>query len=244
MQFNLSLYACGKIQLRLGFFILTMGTLSVIGSAVAADVNLPLSDKLEAGKMKANQVCSNCHGLYGQGSSGGNSAISPKITAQQKPYLIAKLKDYKSGKISHPQMSFIAQMLTEQDIDNVSQWYSSIKIDSPWFSPAQSGSTIAVDIDGIKLAPKMLAGKLKAEQVCSSCHGVYGQAVSATNSNIIPNLTGQQKEYMIARLKDYKTDAIQHPQMSLIAKMLTKQDIENVSSWYSGINITVVDSDL
>jgi cytochrome c553 len=244
MKFNLSLYTWGKPQLRLGFFIVAMGTLSVIGSAVAADVNLPPSDKLEAGKMKANQVCSNCHGLYGQASTGGNSSISPKITAQQKTYLVAKLKDYKSGKINHPQMSFIAQMLTEEDIDNVSQWYSSIKIDRPWFSAAQSGSTTVADIDGIKLAPEVLAGKLKAEQVCSSCHGVYGQAVSATNSDIIPNLTGQQKEYMIARLKDYKTDAIQHPQMSLIAKMLTKQDIENVSSWYSGINITVVDADL
>ncbi|MFT5115703.1 MAG: cytochrome c553 [Parasphingorhabdus sp.] len=60
----------------------------------------------------------------------------------------------------------------------------------------------------------------------------------------MPNLTAQQKEYMIARLKGYQSGAIQHPQMSLVAKMLTKQDIENVSSWYSGINITVIDSDL
>jgi cytochrome c553 len=244
MQFNLSQYAWWKPQLRLGFFILTMSTLSVIGSAVAADVNLPLSDKLEAGKMKANQVCSNCHGLYGRSSSGGNSALSPKITAQQKPYLVAKLKDYKSGKINHPQMSFIAQMLTEQDIDNVSQWYSSIKIDSSWFSTTQSESTIAIAIVDRKLAPEILAGKLKAEQVCSNCHGIYGQAVSGANSGVIPNLTAQQKEYMIARLKDYQTGAIQHPQMSLIARMLTKQDIENVSSWYSEINITVVDEDL
>ena len=47
---------------------------------------------------------------------------------QQKDYLIAKLKDYRSGKINHPQMSLIAQMLSDEDIENVSEWYSKIKI--------------------------------------------------------------------------------------------------------------------
>ena len=80
------------------------------------------------GKEKAATVCSACHGMDGQAASGGNSALIPNITAQQKEYLIAKLKDYKSGKINHPQMSLIAQMLTEDDIENVSEWYSKIKI--------------------------------------------------------------------------------------------------------------------
>ena len=37
-------------------------------------------------------------------------------------------QDYKSGKINHPQMSLIAQMLSDEDIENVSEWYSKIKI--------------------------------------------------------------------------------------------------------------------
>ena len=80
------------------------------------------------GKEIATTVCSTCHGLDGQATSGGNSAITPNITAQQKDYLIAKLKDYKSGKINHQQMSLIAQMLSDTDIENVSEWYSSIII--------------------------------------------------------------------------------------------------------------------
>jgi len=60
--------------------------------------------------------------------SGGNSALIPNITAQNKEYLIAKMKDYKSGKINHPQMSLIAQMLSDEDIENVAEWYSNIKI--------------------------------------------------------------------------------------------------------------------
>ena len=80
------------------------------------------------GKETAATVCSACHGLDGQAASGGNSPLTPNITAQEKEYLLAKLKDYKSGKINHPQMSLIAQMLSDEDIENVSEWYSKIKI--------------------------------------------------------------------------------------------------------------------
>ena len=80
------------------------------------------------GKEKAATACSACHGMDGQATSGGNSSLTPNITAQEKEYLLAKLKDYRSGKINHPQMSLIAQMLSDEDIENVSEWYSKIKI--------------------------------------------------------------------------------------------------------------------
>ena len=87
-----------------------------------------LSKELQNGKLKAKTICSACHGMNGVAASGGNSVIVPNITAQHKDYLIAKLTDYKSGKIQHAQMSVIAGMLSEQDIENVSEWYSRIKI--------------------------------------------------------------------------------------------------------------------
>ena len=83
---------------------------------------------LQRGLQVYQEVCSACHGMDGQAASGGNSPLIPNITAQNKEYIIAKLNDYKSGKINHPQMSLIAQMLTEDDIKNVSEWYSKIKI--------------------------------------------------------------------------------------------------------------------
>ena len=93
-----------------------------------ATVQSNLSPALQNGKLKAKTICSACHGMNGVAASGGNSVIVPNITAQHKDYLIAKLTDYKSGKIQHAQMSVIAGMLTKQDIDNVSEWYSRIKI--------------------------------------------------------------------------------------------------------------------
>ena len=90
--------------------------------------NISFSGDLMLGKEIAATICSTCHGIDGKATTGGNSAITPNITAQQKDYLIAKLKDYKSGKINHQQMSLIAQMLSDTDIENVSEWYSSIEI--------------------------------------------------------------------------------------------------------------------
>ena len=96
--------------------------------SVGASVPENLTESLRKGKEKVQVLCSACHGLDGVAASGGNSVIVPNLTAQHKDYLIAKLKDYKSGKINHPQMTLIAQMLTDEEIEYVSEWYSRIKI--------------------------------------------------------------------------------------------------------------------
>ena len=81
------------------------------------------------GREIAENICAVCHGLNGQANSGGNSVLVPHLTAQNEFYLIEKLKDYKSKKLEHHQMSLIADMLSNEDIENVSKWYSSIKIE-------------------------------------------------------------------------------------------------------------------
>ena len=93
-----------------------------------ATVQSNLSAELQNGKKKAQTICSACHGMDGVAASGGNSVIVPNLTAQHKDYLKVKLTEYKTGKLQHAQMSVIAGMLTEEDIDNVSEWYSRIKI--------------------------------------------------------------------------------------------------------------------
>ena len=90
--------------------------------------NISLSDDLVLGKEVAETICAACHGVDGRAVSGGNSALVPNIFAQNKDYLVVKLKEYKSGKLNHPQMSLIAQMLTEVQILNVSEWYSKISV--------------------------------------------------------------------------------------------------------------------
>ena len=92
-----------------------------------------------------------------------------------------------------------------------------------------------------ELSKEMQNGKLKVQTVCVTCHGINGQATGAGNSVIIPNITAQEKNYMVARLKAYKTGEIKHPQMSVVAQMLTEQDINDVAEWYSSIKIQIFD---
>ena len=90
---------------------------------------LVADENLDKGKVIAENICSVCHGVNGQANTGGNSVLVPHLTAQNEFYLIEKLKDYKSKKLEHHQMSLIADMLSVEDIKNVSRWYSSIKIE-------------------------------------------------------------------------------------------------------------------
>ena len=90
--------------------------------------NINADTSLVKGKIVAEEICSVCHGVNGQANSGGNSVLVPHLTAQNEFYLIEKLKAYKSKKLNHHQMSLIADMLSIEDIQNVSKWYSSIKI--------------------------------------------------------------------------------------------------------------------
>jgi cytochrome c553 len=79
---------------------------------------------LMAGKAKAEVACQVCHGLDGK-------AVDPMVahlSGQQKMYLIAQLDAYRSGKRHHEQMNIIAKMLSDDDIENLAEWYSSIKI--------------------------------------------------------------------------------------------------------------------
>ena len=72
-------------------------------------------------------------------------------------------------------------------------------------------------------------GRKKVEQVCQSCHGLDGQGINDT----YPKLAGQFADYMVKALADYKSGARKNAIMSGFAATLTKQDMENVASYYS-----------
>lgn len=50
------------------------------------------------------------------------------------------------------------------------------------------------------VADEGVPGRVLAVQVCSSCHGVTGESTSP----MFPKLAGQQKDYLVAQLTDFK----------------------------------------
>jgi len=91
-----------------------VGLLGTIGAAEAAG-------DAAAGKTKS-AVCAGCHGDNGQGVA-PNPALAGKPEADQ----VKALKDYKSGVKSNPLMNGIAASLSDQDMEDLAAYYTSLK---------------------------------------------------------------------------------------------------------------------
>ncbi|RPI45290.1 MAG: cytochrome c [Betaproteobacteria bacterium] len=78
-------------------------------------------------------------------------------------------------------------------------------------------------------AADMEAGKKKAAEICAACHGPDGNSATAD----FPRIAGQHPDYLAKALRDYKTGARKDPVMSGFAAPLTRQDIENLTAYFS-----------
>ena len=78
------------------------------------------------------------------------------------------------------------------------------------------------------------AGKEKAKK-CQACHGIDGISKQAH----VPHIAGESDIYLIKQLKAFRSGERQDPQMSIMAKPLTDEDIANLAAWYSSIKFTV-----
>lgn len=76
-----------------------------------------------AGHQKARK-CQTCHGIDGI----AKLPTAPHIAGENALYLTSQLEAFRSGKRVHEIMSLIAKDLTDEDIADLSAWYSSIKI--------------------------------------------------------------------------------------------------------------------
>ena len=77
-----------------------------------------------AGKKVAQGTCAVCHGVDGI----AKVPDAPHLAAENVEYLMRQLKAFKSGERKHEQMSIIAQGMTDEQMADVSAWYSQIKI--------------------------------------------------------------------------------------------------------------------
>lgn len=90
-------------------------------SVLLASANT-LAGDIEAGKAKA-AMCVSCHGQAGISPN----ELWPNLAGQKKTYMAKQLTDFKSGKRTDPVMASFAKMLSDEDIQNVAAYYSSLK---------------------------------------------------------------------------------------------------------------------
>ena len=78
------------------------------------------------------------------------------------------------------------------------------------------------------------AGKTKAAK-CTVCHGLDGLAKNPD----APNLAGDSANYIRKQLGAYRSGERKDPQMSIMAKNLSDEDIADLAAWYSSLKVTV-----
>lgn len=96
----------------------------VVAASAGASIEPARAGDAAAGRAKVRAACQVCHGEDGKASLVGAGNLS----GQQKEYLVEQLRAFRSGSRRNEQMSVIAKPLTDADIENVSEWYSSIKV--------------------------------------------------------------------------------------------------------------------
>lgn len=74
------------------------------------------------------------------------------------------------------------------------------------------------------------AGEAKAK-TCNACHGRNGIGTAPN----FPNLAAQKSLYLVQQMKLFRSGERRSEQMTIIAKPLSDQDIENLAAYYESL---------
>jgi len=74
------------------------------------------------------------------------------------------------------------------------------------------------------------AGKKKADEACAACHGPQGNKPVTPET---PRLAGQQYDYLVLALTEYRKGTRDNAIMSAMAKPLTDKEVADLSSYFS-----------
>ncbi|GER14358.1 cytochrome c553 [Variovorax boronicumulans] len=151
-----------------------------------------VTGKAQDGAKKV-QMCVGCHGIIGYQASFPEIHKVPMIAGQSATYISAALTAYKGGDRKHPTMRAIADSLTEQDIADLSAYYSQLGVkegDAPAATPAKAASE---NVQALIARDK--------DNSCTKCHGAN---FNTPNDGTVPKLAGQHADYLFVALKSYR----------------------------------------
>ncbi|HKM37933.1 MAG TPA: c-type cytochrome [Thiopseudomonas sp.] len=201
-------------------------TLAAASLCLAITSAYALEGDAKAGEQAA-VVCAACHQPTGIGMNIQGGESWPKLAALDAEYLHKQLNDIKAGTRQSPTMMPFVSMLNEQQLKDVSVFYSQLPVVQGQFDEAATEEELAY---GEKLA---MEGDWDRYIVpCVKCHGPDNLGVGAT----FPKLAGQHAGYIADQLHAWQTGKRDNdPQhlMVAIAERMNDKDIRAVSQWLS-----------
>lgn len=191
-------------------------------TATAAFAQAPIAGNAEAGQAKAT-ACGACHGPTGNESVLPNT---PRLGGQGERYLLKQLQEIKAGVRVVPLMAGVLDPMTEQDLADLSAWFSS-----------QAAPQGAADPAKRELGERLFrAGDATiGVAACSACHAPNGAGNHAAG---YPALSGQDTAYTELQLKAFRAgertnDAAEV--MRTTAARLNDAEIAALASYISGL---------
>lgn len=175
----------------------------------------------EAGAGKA-AVCLACHGMNGNSTN----PEWPVLAGQQAHYISRQLKAFREGKRTDPLMTPMAANLSDQDIADLSAYYS-----------AQTPAGLEADPSFWEAGQKLYRGGDLSRNVpaCIACHGPVGRGNGPAG---YPALRAQHATYTQKQLQAYAGGTRTTDQaniMRTIAARLSPEEVRNLASYIQGM---------
>lgn len=213
---------CLPVAAAVAAFSLSAGAKAQTAPASAAPA--AQATKVPASSMASRVLaCTACHGKEGRATPDG---YFPRIAGKPAGYLANQLLNFRDGRRSYPQMTYLIEHLTDDYLREMAEHFAALDIPYPPPPPAQAppaaleqGRQLVQQGDAARRIP-----------ACVACHG---SAMTGVNPSI-PGLLGLPRDYLNSQLGAWKTGqrrAHAPDCMADIAKQLTPDDVSAVSAW-------------
>lgn len=211
---------------RESYFLAVMLILAAGGTASAVD--------LENGT-DINQVCSGCHGEFGQGGKGGEY---PRLAGLPAEYIAAQLRKFKlRERINIPMIPYATDReVPENEVMDISTYLASIQLMSrlPEITePIDAFERLQLTkklVNIPRLEGDLEAGRKRYKWDCGGCHGRQGQGKAKFGA---PPLVGQYTTYLERQIKKFRTGEREHEDAQLYFGDLSDTDVRNMLAYLS-----------
>lgn len=191
---------------------LTAGTWLAGGALCLSALGAHAAGDPAAGEKKF-YTCYGCHGVVDYKHVYPEYSV-PKLRHQDSAYLVAALREYRSGERPDATMHAQAVTLTDQDIDDIAAYLQGVEAAKP-------GATAHAQ------PPKQAAP-------CVACHGENGLGVDAPLDPKPPVLAGQHADYLEQALTAYRNGRRKNVVMGGMAQMLkSDEDVRIVADYFA-----------
>ncbi len=168
-------------------------------------------------------ACTACHGKEGRATPLG---YFPRIAGKPAEYLYHQLLNFRDGRRSYPQMTYLLENLTDSYLHDMAAHFAALQVPYP-AAPAPQASPEVLERGRVLVQQGDAARRLPA---CVQCHG---QAMTGVQP-AIPGLLGLPRDYLNAQLGAWQTGQrrAQAPDcMGQVAQKLTSAEVSAISAW-------------